>query len=131
MRIRLLLRLCAAIVGALGVALILNSGLAVQELFGAGLPGDNAMARGTGIVFLVLCIRCWPNGHDVDRRPLLGLLTYAFLTTLLLSYLKLEAGFVSTPLSSVLVLHVVIALLLASLAYQKGLATNTSRINQH
>jgi hypothetical protein len=63
------------LLGALGVALILNPGLAVQELFGAGLSGDNAMARGTGIVLLVLCIRCWPNGHDVDRRPLLGLLT--------------------------------------------------------
>ncbi len=121
----ILLRLCTAIVGGMGVVLLLNPSFAIQQLFGGGLSGDIAMARGTGIVLLVLCFRCWPNRDGIDRRPLLALLAYFFLATLFLGYLKLEAGFVSTTLLSVLVLHLVIVLLLAGLAYQEGSITNT------
>jgi len=34
-------RLCSAIVGAMGAALILNPRFSVQELFGGGLSNDN------------------------------------------------------------------------------------------
>jgi len=41
MTARSVFRLCSAIVGAMGAALILNPRFSVQELFGGGLSNDN------------------------------------------------------------------------------------------
>src|SRR5258708_355274 len=92
------LRLSAAFVGAMGVALITNPAVVVGELFGAGLSGDVLVARGLGLVLLLLCLKCWPTGDDIDGRMIWALLTYNLLSALYLGYLKLADGFTSTLL---------------------------------
>jgi hypothetical protein len=128
---RSLLRLCPAFVGATGVGLIANPGFVVRELFGGGFSGDSGMTRGAGFVLLLLSLKCWPNGDEIDGRIIWALLAYNLLTALYLGYLKLVAGFVSTLLWPVFVLHAVIALLLADLAYERVSAAKIGRANQH
>src|SRR2546428_1179377 len=118
------LRLCAAFVGAAGIRLIANPGFVVREL-GGGLSGDSGMTRGVGFVLLLLSLKCWPNGEDIDGQVISALLAYNLLTALYLGYLKLAAGFVSTLLWPVFLLHTVIALLLAGLAYERVSAAKT------
>jgi hypothetical protein len=125
-----ILRLCAGLVGAAGIGLIINPSFVLHS--GGGLSGDSAAARATGLVLILLCLRCWPNGNDIDGRAIWALLTYACFTTLYLGYLKIVAGFVSALLTPVLVLHTVIAILLAGLAYERrGSTANSGRANQH
>ncbi len=126
-----LLRLCAAFVGATGVGLIANPGFVVRELFGGDLSRDSGMTRGVGFVLLLLGLKCWPNRDDIDGRVIWALLAYNLFTALYLGYLKLAAGFVSTLLWPVFVLHTVIALLLAGLVYERVSAAKTGQANQH
>jgi hypothetical protein len=62
------------------------------------------MTRGAGFVLLLLSLKCWPRGDDIDGR-----------------------GLVNTPLRTVLVLHAVIALLLVGLAYERVSASKISQ----
>jgi hypothetical protein len=126
-----LLRLCAGLVGAAGIGLIINPDFVVLRSEGS-LSVDSAVARATGFVLTVLCLRCWPNENDIDGRAIWALLTYAFLTTLYLGYLKVVAGFVSALLTPVLVIHAGMAILLAGLAYERrGSTANRGLANQH
>jgi hypothetical protein len=62
-----LLRLCAGFVGATGIGLIIHPGFVIL-LSGGGISGDRAMAGGVGLVLLLLSLKCWPNGDDIDGR---------------------------------------------------------------
>jgi hypothetical protein len=125
-----LLRLCAGFVGATGLGLIISPGFVVL-LSGGGLSGDRVMAGGVGLVLLLLSLKCWPNGDDIDGRAVWALLAYNLFTALYLGYLKFTAGFVSALLWPIFVLHAVIALLLVGLAYERVSAANIGRVNQY
>jgi hypothetical protein len=58
MTTRTLLRVCAILEIATGLALMANPDFVARALLGVGLPGDIAIARGTGIGPLLLGLRC-------------------------------------------------------------------------
>ena len=62
-----LLRLCTGFIGATGIGLIIHSGF-VTLLSGGGLSGDRVIAGGVGLVLLLLSLKYWPNGDDIDGR---------------------------------------------------------------
>jgi hypothetical protein len=93
---------------ATGVALLIVPTLVGQLLLGEPLTGVAIpVARVAGIALIGLGIACWPG------PPLIGMLTYSAAVTLYLAYLGLAGGFGGVLLWPAVVLHLVLATLLA------------------
>jgi hypothetical protein len=93
---------------AAGLALLTVPSLVVPLLFGQEPTGVAvALARVTGIALLALGVACWPG------PPLVGLLTYSAIAAAYLAWLGLAGGLTGVLLWPAVVLHVVLAALLA------------------
>jgi hypothetical protein len=93
---------------ATGVALLIVPSLVGQLLLGEPFTGVAIpVARVAGIALIGLGITCWPG------PPLIGMLTYSAAVTLYLAYLGLAGGFGGVLLWPAVVLHLVLATLLA------------------
>jgi hypothetical protein len=93
---------------ATGAALLLVPSLVGQVLFGVGMAGIAAtIARVTGIALIGLGVACWPG------RPLVGMLTYSAAVTLYLAYVGFAGGLNGILLWPAVILHAVLAGLLA------------------
>ena len=119
MTTKTLMRLCAAVEGATGVALFAAPDLVIRMVFGGGFTSDIAVARGAGLAPFVLGLACWPIGNDIPARVIWAQLTYSLLVGLYLVYLRVGGGFAGSLLWPASGLHAVMALLLAGLAYEK------------
>ena len=94
--------------GATGVALLIAPSLVGQLLLGEPLTGVAIpVARVAGIALIGLGIACWSG------PPLIGMLSYSAAVTLYLAYLSLAGGFGGVLLWPAVVLHLVLATLLA------------------
>ena len=114
MTARTFVKVSAAIEAATGVALIVNPGLVVQILLGAGVAGAGiAIGRVGGFGLLSLGLACWPNGDEVTVRATWVLFLYNLLASLYLGYLRLGGEFTGYVLWLAVALHVILALLLA------------------
>lgn len=114
MTARTFVRVSAAIEAATGIALIADPGLVVQILLGAGLASAGvAVGRVGGFGLLSLGLACWPNGDEVTVRATWVLFLYNLLASLYLCYLRVGGGFTGYVLWLVVVLHAVLAVLLA------------------
>ena len=101
--------LAAASEAATGLALLIMPSLVGRLLLGADLSGVAIpVARVTGITLISLGIACWPGA-----TVLCGMLTYSALATLYLLYLGIRGNWVGSLLWPAVVLHAVIAILLA------------------
>jgi hypothetical protein len=106
--VRGLLALAAVGEAATGVALLLMPSLVGQLLLGAELSGTAAaVARVAGIALVGLALACWPPG------PRAGMLFYVAAAALYLGYLGLVGGATGALLWPAVLLHVVLAVLLA------------------
>jgi hypothetical protein len=104
-----LLTVAAVAETAMGVALLTIPSLVGQLLLGAATTGiAMPVARVTGIALIGLGVACWPG------TPLVGMLTYSTLATLYFLYLGIRGEWVGPLLWPALVLHAVLALLLAA-----------------
>jgi hypothetical protein len=93
---------------ATGVALLLVPSLIGQLLFGAEPVGVGlAMARVAGIALIGLGVACWPG------PPRVGMLTYSAVAALYLVYVGIVGGLSGLLLWPAVILHVIIAALLA------------------
>jgi hypothetical protein len=93
---------------ATGVALLIVPSLVGQLLLGEPLTGVAIpVARVAGIALIGLGIACWPG------PSLIGMLTYSAAVTLYLAYLGLAGGFGGVLLWPAVVLHLMLATLLA------------------
>ena len=91
-----------------GMALIVVPSLVGRLLFGADLSGVSIpVARVTGIALIGLGTACWPG------PALLGMLIYGALVTAYLLYIAFGGEWVGPLLWPAVVLHAVLALLLA------------------
>jgi hypothetical protein len=91
-----------------GLALLSVPSIVGQLVFGEQLNGVAIpAARVCGIALIGLGIACWPG------PPLAGMLTYSALVTLYLAYAGFVGGLAGVLLWPVVVLHFVIAGLLA------------------
>lgn len=94
-----------------GLALLLFPSLVFQLLFGAVLSGEGAIvARFAGIALMSLGITCWLG------KPLIGLLIYSAAVTLYLSIIGLGGGWTGVLLWPVILLHLILSLVLATLS---------------
>ncbi len=126
-----MLKLCAMFESASGVALITFRNLILSAFLGGGSPGDVELARVAGLAPLLLGLVCWPKGDDdVSAQILLAQFAYTLLIALYLGYLRLAGGFTSTLLLPTSVLHGLLALLLAVLAFERVLAANAPHAGQ-
>jgi hypothetical protein len=94
---------------ATGVALMAVPSLVGRLLLGAELAGVAIpVARVFGIALIALGVACWPR-----RTALCGMLTYNALAALYLAYVGLGGQWVGRLLWPAVVLHAVLAALLA------------------
>ena len=94
---------------ATGVALMAVPSLVGRLLLGAELAGVAIpVARVFGIALIALGVACWPG-----RTALCGMLTYNALAALYLAYVGLGGQWVGRLLWPAVVLHAVLAALLA------------------
>jgi hypothetical protein len=94
---------------ATGVALMAVPSLVGRLLLGAELACVAIpVARVFGIALIALGVACWPG-----RTALCGMLTYNALATLYLAYVGLDGQWVGRLLWPAVVLHAVLAALLA------------------
>ncbi len=108
------LAIAAVVEIATGLGMLLVPALVVQLLLGAELAGVSVtVARVTGIALVALGVACWPG------TPLLGMLTYGAAVTLYLAYLGLAGGAVGVLLWPAVVLHLILTVLLARMAWGK------------
>ena len=99
---------------ATGLGLLLVPSLVGHLLLGAELAGIAVtVARVTGIALVALGIACWPG------TPLLGMLTYSAAVTLYLAYVGLAGGSAGVLLWPAVVLHLILTVLLARMAWGK------------
>jgi hypothetical protein len=103
---------------ATGIALLVAPSPVVQLLFGAKLTGVAAtVARVTGLALIALGVACWPG------TPLAGMLTYSVTVTLYLAYVGIVGGPPGTLLWPAVVLHLILAVLLARALVSGGVRT--------
>jgi hypothetical protein len=96
-----------------GLALVLVPSIVGRLLLGVPLVGVAApVARVAGIGLIGLGIACWPG------PPRIGMLIYSALVTLYLAYLGLLGGLEGVLLWPAVVLHLVLAALLAMTSTQ-------------
>ena len=92
---------------ATGLALLIAPSLVVHLLLGEQLTGVAIpVARVAGIAVIALAIACWPG------PPLVGMLIYSALITLLFAYLLFVGGLTGVLLWPAAALHVVLTVLL-------------------
>ena len=95
---------------ATGLALLVVPSLVGQLLLGTGLAGVSILiARVAGIALIALGIACLPG------LALAGMLTYSALATVYLAYIGILGEWVGPLLWPAVVIHAVLALLLARL----------------
>jgi hypothetical protein len=85
-------------------------------LFGAPLPpAGQALGRLAGFALLALALACWPRQSTVDasRSPLAALFGFSVLTAIYLVYLGVVHQLGGLLLWPAVVLHLVLAVLLA------------------
>jgi hypothetical protein len=88
---------------ATGLALLIAPSLVVQLLLGGQLTGVAIpVARVAGVALIGLGIACWPG------PPLVGMLTYGALVTVLLAYLGFAGGLTGVLLWPAVVLHLIL-----------------------
>lgn len=93
---------------ALGAALLVAPSLVGQLMLGTALTGIAVpVARVAGIALIGLGIACWPG------PPRLGMLTYLALSALYLAYVGFADGSSGPLLWPAVVLHAILAALLA------------------
>ena len=91
-----------------GLALLMAPSPVGQLLFGAELTGVAViMARVAGIALIALGLACWPG------TPQLGMLLYSAAATLYLAYVGLAGATAGALLWPAVVVHAVLAALLA------------------
>ena len=94
---------------ATGLALLLVPSPVGRLLLGAELTGVSIpVARVTGIALIALGIACWPG-----LTALCGMLTYSVMATAFLAYVAIRGHWVGPLLWPAVVLHAVVAILLA------------------
>jgi hypothetical protein len=92
----------------LGAALVIVPSLVGQLLLGTELTGIAVtVARVAGIALIGLGTACWPG------PPRIGLITYLALSALYLAYIGFADGLTGTLLWPAVILHAVLAALLA------------------
>ncbi len=91
-----------------GLALVLVPSIVGRLLLGVPLVGvATPVARVAGIALIGLGIACWPG------PPRIGMLIYSALVTLYLAYLGLVGGLAGVLIWPAVVLHLMLAALLA------------------
>jgi hypothetical protein len=110
---KLLLGIAVVIVVVIGLGLILTPALVVRLFFSSDLAGVGmAIGRLAGLGLLSLAIACWPL--PTPTLPALrGMLAYNLMTTAYLA-LQLIRGRTGQLLSLLLVIHALLAVLLAA-----------------
>ena len=108
----------AALEAVTGLGLLIVPRLVVRLLLGAELAGPGvAAARVCGIGLFSLGIACWPErgatAHRPDRRAVRALLVYNGLATAYLVGLRVLDGYQGILLVPAIVIHAVLAALLA------------------
>jgi hypothetical protein len=107
MTIKSVLRLAAGAEAATGAALLIVPSIVVRVLLGESPAGVAvAVARVAGIALVALGIACW-------GRPSLGMLIYSAAVGVYLAALGVAGGAAGVLLWPAVVLHVVLAALLA------------------
>jgi hypothetical protein len=97
----MLLKLCAILEAATGLALLVAPPLVGRLLLGAELTGVALPVAGVlGIALIALGIACWPG-----CTPLIGMLTYSGAVTLYLGYVGFAGGFGGIFLWPAVILH--------------------------
>jgi len=108
------LAITAVIEVATGMALFIVPSLVGRVLLGAELAGVSIpVARVLGIALLALGVCCWPGS-----TALCGMLTYSALVTLYLAYLGVIGEWGGPLLWPVVLLHAILAALLARTWFQ-------------
>lgn len=104
-----------------GLALLLAPSLVGQLLFGQQLAGVAIpAARVTGIALIALAVACWPGA------PLAGMLIYSAAVAAYLAFVGLAGGFTGILLWPVVVLHLVLAVLLARASMENRRASKST-----
>jgi hypothetical protein len=102
------LTLAAVAEVATGLGLLIVPSLVGQLLLGEQFAGVAIpVARVAGIALIALGITCWPG------PPLVGMLTYSAVVTLYLAYLGFAGGLTGVLLWPAVVVHLILAALLA------------------
>lgn len=115
------LMFAAAGEGATGLALLIVPSLAGQLLLGESLTGIAVpVARVAGIALIALALACWPG------PPLAGMLIYSAAVTLYLAYLGFAGGTSGALLWPAVILHAILAALLARDMARAGRAVGSS-----
>lgn len=110
---RALLAFAATFEAITGLALIVQPGLVVRLLLGGDISGVGlVLGRIAGVALGSLGVACWPRG-ELSLAPLLGMLSYNLLTAAYLTYVRFGIGLSGKLLLPALVLHAVLAVLLA------------------
>lgn len=127
-----MLGLSAGFECASGFALIVFPEFIVREFFGSDLSGDVALARVTGFIVFLLGLAWWPRGEDgVAASILWTQFGYNLLIAMSLGYLGVAAGFGAVLVWLLCSLHVLLALLLAGLTYERVVAARSGRADQY
>ena len=113
--------IAAALEVMVGAALIAAPEFVVHLLIDASLSsGGIAVGRLGGCGLLSLGLACWPGEDDVSAQAISALFTYNLLAAVYIGYLGTVGGFVGYLLWPACALHALVALLLASPAYEAG-----------
>jgi hypothetical protein len=119
MTTRRLAMIAAALEATAGFALIAIPGVVVRLLIGASISsGGIAVGRVGGFGLLSLGLACWPAGNVATAQAISALFTYNLLSSLYIAYLSVRGGFDGYLLWPAVVLHGMLALLLAHPAYE-------------
>ena len=116
----LLILACAVLETGTGLALLALPRFVVRVLLGGELVGAGvATSRLCGVALISFGLACWPESepplHRMDRRALRALLIYNVSATAYLAGLLVLDGYRGVLLVPALVIHAVLALLLARL----------------
>ncbi len=120
--LRNVLLFAAAVEAGTGLALMVNPALVVRLLLGADLAGPGVpLARCFGIAIFALAVACWPSTARVDAGSpaTRAMLIYNALVAAYLAWLGTADKFDGPLLWAGVVLHSIVALLLAS-AWRNG-----------
>ena len=108
--------LAAAIEAGTGLVLVSSPSVFVRLLLGVELsePGQ-IVGRLAGFALIALVLACWPRGgtEGAAASSLRALLVFSALVALYLVYLGIGTGFVGPLLWPAVVLHTVVAIVLA------------------
>jgi hypothetical protein len=116
MAMKKLLNVAAVIEAATGLALMIYPPLLSNLLLGEGVSGAGiALGRVAGFALLALGLACWPDADATGANisALRAILTYNVLATVYLGYLGIGGQLVGSLLWPAVVIHGVLALLLA------------------